>query len=295
MRGAHPERSIHAAIQRGGVVRAGDRVLIACSGGPDSIALTAALHAVAKPMRLALQIAHVNHGVRASAGQDECVVACVAAGLGLPLGVAHLVPLKRGEASLRDARYTALVAAAKRSGSTVVATAHHAEDQSETILLALFRGAGPEGLGGMRARRPLEPHVDLARPFLQIPADALRHYCHLRGLPYAIDPTNADLGLRRNAVRDALEALRPLFPGLDGAVARAAGLVGDESESAGRADLRRHVRARLAREEELRDVDFVHIEAAVRALETGGSGSFHMKAGVRLEIRRGGIAGITRG
>jgi tRNA(Ile)-lysidine synthase len=295
VRGAHSEREIERAIRHASAIRRGDRVLIACSGGPDSVALVAALHDLATSMRLELHLAHVNHGVRASAWQDECVVACVAVAYGLGLEIVRLPADGRNEASLREARYGSLIACARRAGSTVVATAHHAEDQSETVLLALFRGTGPEGIVGMRARRPLAGGIDLARPLLSIPAQALRHSCHVRALPYAVDPTNADLGLRRNAVRGALDALRPLFPGLDEAVARAAALVGDEAQSPQRAALRRRVRASLADQEELRDVEFAHVEAAVRTLETGGSGSFWMKPGVRLEILHGDIAGITRG
>jgi tRNA(Ile)-lysidine synthase len=294
LRRTHPERDIERAIRQGGAIRRGDRVLIGCSGGPDSVALVAALHELATPMRLELRLAHVNHGVRPSAWQDECVAAGVAANFRIELETVHLRPDGRDEASLRDARYAALLECARRAGSTVVATAHHAEDQSETVLMALFRGTGPDGIAGMRARRPLGDGIDLARPLLSVPAELLRNVCHVGALPYAVDPTNADAGLRRNAVRGALEALRPLFPGLDEAVARAALLVGDESEAPQRAVLRRHVRACLAGREELRDIEFSHVEAAVRALESGGSGSFWMKPGVRLEILRGGITGLSR-
>jgi tRNA(Ile)-lysidine synthase len=294
VRGAHAERRIERSLETDGTIRRGERVSIACSGGPDSVALAAVLQAAAKPMRLELRLIHVNHGVRASALQDECVATSVAAALDLPLEVVTLPAAQRDEAALREARYDALAVAATRSGSTVVATAHHAEDQTETVLLALFRGAGPNGFGGMRDRRPLAPKVDLARPLLRVPSAELRRYCHARSLPYAVDPSNADLGLRRNAVRAALEGLRPSFPGLDQAVARAAQIAGDETVSPRRAALRRRVRARLADEAALRDVDFLHVEAAVRALESGASGSFHMKTGLRLEILRGDIAGITR-
>jgi tRNA(Ile)-lysidine synthase TilS/MesJ len=147
----------------------------------------------------------------------------------------------------------------------------------------------------MAPRRPLVAGIDLARPLLRFPADELRAYCHAESLPYAVDPTNTDEDRRRNAVRSALGALRPLFPGLDAAVARAAHLAGDEAREPQRAELRRLVRDRLAREDTLRDVDFAHVEAAVRALESGSSGSFYMKAGICLEIERGAIAGISRG
>ncbi|HVS45408.1 MAG TPA: hypothetical protein VMS32_01960, partial [Verrucomicrobiae bacterium] len=103
----------------------------------------------------------------------------------------------------------------------------------------------------------------------------------------AVDPTNDADGATRNAVRSALEALRPRFPGLDAAVARAADLVAHEQAGSRRAGLRRQVREALREQEGLRDVDFAHIEAAVRALESGSSGRFFMKTGLALAVKRG--------
>lgn len=294
MRGAHPERDLERAIENGGAILPRERVLVACSGGPDSVALLAALHAVAPRMELQLNAAFVNHGTRESAWQDECVVLQLSAQLTIALDVIALQPSDCSEGGLRAARYDGLIAVAKRLGCSVIATAHHAEDQSETVLLALLRGTGLEGLRGMRCRRPLSQGLDLARPFLQIPSESLRAYCHARALPYAVDPSNADAGLRRNAVREALSALRPVFPGLDAAVARAAVVVAEERDASRRAELRRSVREQLSKETELRDIDFVHVEAAVRALEDGRTGTFHMKPGVELRIESGAVTGITK-
>lgn len=294
MRGAHSERGVERAIENGGVIRQAERVLVACSGGPDSIALMAALRAVAKRMHLELSAVFVNHGVRASALQDECVVLQIAAQLEIPLDVVPLGEVARDEQRLRTARYDALIAAARSRGCSVVVTAHHAEDQSETVLLALLRGTGPAGLRGMSGRRRLAAGIDLARPFIGIPSEELRAYCHARALPYAVDPTNADLSLRRNAVREALAALRPFFPSLDAAMARAAEVLSEEADGSRRAGLRRCVRELFAEEDGLRDVDFQHVEAAVHAIEGGRTGTFHMKPGVALRIERGAIAGITR-
>lgn len=289
MRGAKPEAAIEQTVERDGVIRKGDRILIACSGGADSVALGAVLCAVCNPMELQLTLAYVNHGTRESAWQDECVVLRVGATFGIPVRVVQLAGERHDEASMRAARYDSLIAVARDVDANVVATAHHQEDQSETVMLALLRGTGPEGIAGMRPRRELAPGIDLARPLLRIAGDDLRHYCHVHALPYAVDPTNADLGIRRNAVRQALDALRPLFPGLDAAVARTAELVGAEVEQTDRAALRRRVRSALGAEEALRDVDFEHVEAAVRALERGHSGRFHMKTGIELEIAGGNI------
>jgi tRNA(Ile)-lysidine synthase len=295
VRGARPEREIERAIETGGIVSRGESVLVACSGGPDSVALAAALNAVAQPMALTLGLAYVNHGVRPSAWQDECVVLEVAARYELPLQILSLAEAPaRDEQGMRAARYAKLAEAARRQGCGLVATAHHAEDQSETVLLALLRGAGPDGLRGMRARRPLDAGVELARPLIGVASQELRAYCHARALPYAVDPTNADSARRRNAVREALAALRPLFPGLDEAVARAASLLSDERDQTERAHLRRALRRRLADEVELRDIDFEHVEAAVRALEEGRTGVFYMKPGVALRIEGHGIGGMKR-
>jgi tRNA(Ile)-lysidine synthase len=294
VRGAHPERDVERAVEESGLVRRGERILIACSGGPDSVALAAVLRAVAQRLELTLHVAFVNHGVRASAWQDECVALQIAAQFGMPLDVIALAVQARGEQRLRTARYAALMDAAKRWECGVVATAHHAEDQTETVLLALLRGTGPAGLRGMRGRRRLAPGLDLARPFLGIPSETLRAYCHTRALPYAVDPSNADMNLRRNAVREALSALRPLFPALDAAVARAAAVVADERVATRRAALRRSVREQLCIDAELRDIDFLHVEEVVRALERGGTGTFHMKPGLALRIERGSVAGISR-
>ncbi|HVS46839.1 MAG TPA: tRNA lysidine(34) synthetase TilS, partial [Verrucomicrobiae bacterium] len=143
MRGARPQRAIEAEVERDRVVRKGERIVVACSGGPDSVALAAILHALSKRLGLTLTLAHVNHGTRVSAWQDECVVSGIAATFGLPVEIVALDEARRDEGSLRDARYAALLGIARTAGATAVATAHHAQDQSETVLLALFRGAGP--------------------------------------------------------------------------------------------------------------------------------------------------------
>lgn len=287
MRGAKPERAIEESIERDGSIRPGERVLIACSGGSDSVALAALLRAVAKPMTLSLLLGHVNHGLRRSAWQDEAVALRASAALGIPLHVVALENQRGDEASLREARYAALERLAVSQHATVVATGHNAEDQTETLLLALFRGTGLQGLAGMPARRDLAPGVALARPLLRFERSLLRRYVCEAALPYAIDPSNADRHLRRNAVRQALAALRPLFPGLDAAVARTAEVVSGELAQTPASGVRKQVRKTLQEQEALRDVDFGHVEAAVRALQTGGSGRFYMKAGVRVLVEKG--------
>lgn len=295
MRGAKAQRASELHVERDGALRPGERVLVACSGGPDSVALAAILASVAPKLDLTLTLGHVNHSLRESAWQDEAVVLRVGAALNVPVRIAALAPHRADEAALRAARYDALAAMARASASSVVATAHTAEDQTETLLLALFRGTGPDGLAGMPVRRALADGIDLTRPLLRLDHAGLARYCQLYALPYALDPTNADLAYRRNAVRRALEALRPAFPGLDRAVSRTAELLAADAGGTPRAGLRRRVRAALRENEALRDVDFGHVEAAVRALETDGSGRFHMSPGVELRVERDRIEVEKRG
>lgn len=294
MRGAKSERAIEIAVERDGTLLRGERCVIACSGGPDSVALAALLAAAAPTLDLHLTIAHVNHGLRASAWQDEAVVLRVAAALGVPARIAALAGDRKDEAALRDARYAALLQIAVDTGASAIATGHAAQDQTETVMLALFRGSGPDGLRGMPPRRTLGSGVDLCRPLLRYDRSALAAYCQSRALPYALDPTNTDLAYRRNAVREALAALRPAFPGLDEAVSRMAGLLGDERSRADRAGLRRRVREALRENDALRDVDFAHVEAAVRTLESGGSGRFFMNATVEMTVEKGRLAVVKR-
>ncbi len=286
MRGAKPERELERSLLAG--VRKGERLLVACSGGPDSVALAGLLADLRVPLQLTLTLGHVHHGRRASAWQDEAVALRVGALFDLPVLVAGLTPMGAGnEAALRHGRYRALGQLAAKCGANAIATAHTAEDQTETVLLALFRGTGLRGLRGMPERRPLSPGLTLVRPLLRVERSSLHKYCHRRTLPYALDPSNADLGLRRNAVRAALESLRGVFPQLDRAVSRAAEIVHHDAAGADRAGLRRRVLAALQEIDSLGEVSFKHIEAAVNALENGRSGRFFLRSDVELEIGGG--------
>ncbi len=261
MRGARPERALDAIVRREAALPRGTRVCVACSGGPDSVALASVLDRVAREDDLDVILAHVDHGVRASALQDECVVLSVAARLGRRVRVARPHVAGDDEASLRDARYAALTALAVEDGARAVVTAHTAEDQTETVLLALFRGTGPDGLGGIAPRRALSETVDLVRPLLRVTHAELAMELRRSGLPYAIDPTNEARRYRRNALRRPLEELRAEFPHLDRAVARCAAILRDELASTERAAERRALRDRLRDEGLLRDVPFDRIEA----------------------------------
>jgi tRNA(Ile)-lysidine synthase len=265
MRGARPERALDAPARRVLAPVAGMRVVVALSGGPDSVALASLAARIAQADRFDVMLAHVNHGTRPSAGQDECVALAVAAGLGLPIALAHLALAEDDEGTLRTARYEALTEIAQRHRAAIVATAHTAEDQAETVLLALFRGTGPDGLAGMPPRRPLAAGIELVRPLLRATRAELATELRTSGLPYAIDPSNADTRYRRNALRAHLSALRADFPDLDRSIARFAEIARDERDGTPRAEARRRLRDNLRGAAGLRDIGFAEVEAALDA------------------------------
>jgi tRNA(Ile)-lysidine synthase len=265
MRGARPERALDTLVRRAARIAPGAHVCVACSGGPDSVALASVLDRLAREDGYDVTLAHVNHGVRASAGQDECVVLSVGARLGRRVLIARPHADADDEATLRDVRYAALAEIARRAAAGAVATAHTAEDQTETVLLALFRGTGLAGLAGIAPVRALEDGVDLVRPVLRVTHAELATELRRSGLPYALDPTNAQTRYRRNALRGPLDALRAEFPHLDRAVARCAEIVRDEAAETPRSGERRALRERLRAGGLLRDVPFERIEALLDA------------------------------
>jgi tRNA(Ile)-lysidine synthase len=279
MRGARPGAHLDVRVRRAGRFAAGSTVVVATSGGPDSVVLAAVLDRVGRADGFEVVLAHVNHGTRASAWQDECVVLALGARLERPVRIAAC-SVPDDEASLRAARYDALTAIARACGAPAIATAHSAEDQTETVLLALFRGTGLDGLAGMPPRRRLAEGIDLVRPLLRVTRSELRAELQRLALPYALDPTNADVRYKRNALRARLDDLRADFPGLDAAVARCAEIVRAERSGDERAAARDDLRRRLRERDVLRDIPFERIEAA---LDAPPDGRVFLKPGVSLE------------
>jgi tRNA(Ile)-lysidine synthase len=264
MRGARPGAFLDTRVRRVLRVPPHSTVVVATSGGPDSVVLAAVLDRIGRAGDFSVVLAHVNHGLRASGWQDECVVLSLGARLDRPVRIAA-VTASDDEAALRDARYAALEAIARDCGAGVIATAHCAEDQTETVLLALFRGSGLDGLGGMTPRRPLAEGIDLVRPFLRVTHAELQAELRRIGLPYALDPTNELARYKRNALRARLDDLRADFPQLDASVARCAEIVRAERSGDERARARNDLRDRLRKRDLLRDIPFERIEAALDA------------------------------
>jgi len=264
MRGARPGAFLDSRVRRVLRVAPHSTVVVATSGGPDSVVLAAVLDRIGRADDFSVVLAHVNHGLRASAWQDECVVLSLGARLDRPVRIAA-VTASDDEAALRDARYAALERIARACGAGAIATAHCAEDQTETVLLALFRGSGLDGLAGMSPRRPLAEGIDLVRPFLRVTHAELHAELRRIGLPYALDPTNELTRYKRNALRARLDDLRADFPQLDASVARCAEIVRAERSDDERARARNDLRDRLRKRDLLRDIPFERIEAALDA------------------------------
>ena len=225
--------TVVAAVARavGVLVPRGATVLVACSGGADSVALAAAF---ADEHSVRGAIGHVDHGLRAESLREADSVRALAQVLGLPCFVERLQGLPLAafglEAAAREGRYAALARLAVQAEASVVVTAHTRRDQAETLLLRLARGAGPGALGGVRAVRALAPGISLLRPLLSVPRAATEALCKQRGLSFVNDPHNLDPARARAFLRQAWPVLEALNPRLEAALAGTARLLADEDD-----------------------------------------------------------------
>lgn len=241
-------RSLLAEWRRLGLRREGARVVVAASGGADSTALLLALEELNKRALLSidLKVAHLDHGLRGEAGKaDARWIEELARGLGYDFETARAKVAQRARASrdnleqaARRERYEFLTRVAREWGACLVATGHTLDDQAETVLLALLRGSGAEGLGGMKPVRPIsdsETSVLLARPLLGWARRAeTKGYCEARGVCAREDAMNEDESFARVRLRRRVLPLLETFnPRAVEAVARAAGLLRADSEALG--------------------------------------------------------------
>ena len=198
------------------------RVVVAVSGGADSLALMHLLLAARWLPSHALLVAHFDHGLRANSGDDAHFVASEAAKVGLACVVELWQPVsvvRRNVAEqARLARYDFLLRCAKRFNATQIVTGHHQDDQAETFLERLLRGSGVRGLGAMRALRVLEEGaastVVLIRPMLFLSRAEVRDWLARRGLGWREDPSNRTPSARRSRIRhQALPDLQEVADG----------------------------------------------------------------------------------
>lgn len=204
-------------------------VLVALSGGADSVALLALLRAYAAQYGTPLRIAHVNHGIRgeeAIRDRDFCV--SLARAWDIPISVLDAdVPRlcrERGggtEEVAREVRYEFFARVMAEYDIPLLATAHHADDQLETVLLRLTRGTGPDGLCGIPPVRALGDGRLVIRPLLGCEKAVLVAYCHEQGLDFVVDSTNEDISYARNRIRhEVIPHLRAINPAVTDAAAR---------------------------------------------------------------------------
>jgi len=221
---------IRRTAEREGLWQPGDTILAAVSGGPDSTALLHLLRRLSGECGFRLAAAHVNHGFRGEESAREAeFVRRLCAGLGVTLDEAGFdLPSyieetgMNAQAAAREKRYAFLREAAARHGASRIALAHHADDQAETVLMRLLRGAGTAGIAGMPIKRR-EGNVELIRPLLRITKMELLQYCAREGLDFREDSSNLKTVYFRNAVRlEILPFLERYNPNVSASLVRLA-------------------------------------------------------------------------
>lgn len=224
---------VREALRKNGMVAPGETVLVAVSGGADSMALLYSLYWLREEFGIALAIAHLDHGIRPDSAEDLKVVKKAAEDLGLALiydrvDAPSLAKKKRLnlEEAARRLRREFLFRAAKEVGAQKVALGHTRTDLAETVVLHLLRGAGPAGLRGFL---PVSP--PFIRPLILCLREETRRFCELHAIPFRDDPTNLDKKILRNAVRlELLPWLKRYNPRAEEALARAAELLAETAE-----------------------------------------------------------------
>ena len=249
-------RKVTESIKRHRLLSNGEAVLVAVSGGPDSVALLHILNGLREELGFHLEVAHLHHGIRGEeAKEDARFVAAMAERLGihfhlkkvnvpqlrLAAGKGNLEQLARGE------RHRFFIEVARERNINKVATGHTLDDQAETVLMWVLRGCGMTGLGGMSPIRPMEGTNDdvlLIRPLLGVSKDEVLEFLRDRRIDYRVDRTNQDTKLLRNWIRQRwLPQLKERVDAqLPSRLAKEAELIRDEDaflESLARRDLER--------------------------------------------------------
>ncbi len=175
-------------------------IAVAVSGGPDSVALLAALHVIGTTP---IVIAHINHHLRGSESDEDAIfVECLATRFCLPFRVDN-APIPDGasiEATARQHRYEKLLAIAKAENISTIATAHTLDDQAETVVMRLLRGTGLTGLGGIPPVRRWRG-IRIIRPLLAVRRNVVMDFLNVAGLTHRTDSSNVDLRFTRNRIR----------------------------------------------------------------------------------------------
>ena len=234
-------RSLITEWRKLGLPFEGETIVVAVSGGADSMSLLLAIHDLAERKKLThhVIVAHFNHKLRGSESEaDEVFVREQSERLGLEFvsGSARLSKKGNLEQTARAARYKFLAEAADGAGAFAVLTAHTRNDQAETFLLNLVRGSGRDGLAGMRAVRDLGDKVLLVRPLLsRADRTETEEFCREQDVSYRVDRMNDDENFTRIRIRKTiLPALAEINPKIVETLARTSGLLRRDEQADGR-------------------------------------------------------------
>ncbi len=318
-------REVQDYIQTHTLFEPGSRIVVGVSGGPDSVVLLHVLRQLAPSLDIHLHVAHLHHGIRGTdADADAAFVEALARQWGLPCTLEHAdVPKIAAhkkialEQAARQTRYAFLCRTAYDIGAQRIAVGHNADDQAETVLMHVLRGAGPAGLRGMLPATRIQdyrllpqtpkpgPELFLIRPLLAIPRASIAQYCEAQALETRFDRSNLDTTLFRNKLRhEVLPYLADINPRIKQRLRHLAEVVRADYEliqefvrvawdtlqvhaysdafvfdlQGWRAQplaIRRTIirRAAYKLRHTLRDVDFGHIEHAVRVAQEGQTGA----------------------
>jgi tRNA(Ile)-lysidine synthase len=226
---------VKKTINQHRMVSRGDRVLVAVSGGPDSVCLLGVLRTLAMDLNLALHVAHLDHMFRGKESADEALfVSKLAEKFEIPVTIEKFdVPAYCRERGLspqegaREVRYGFLTRVAKTAGASHIATGHTANDQAETFLMRLIRGAGASGLSAIPPARE-----NIIRPLIDITREEVLDYLKETGLAFVTDPSNAKPVYTRNRIRmEVLPVLQRFNPRIVTTLAAEAGQLRDEDEA----------------------------------------------------------------
>ncbi|MFH1578179.1 MAG: tRNA lysidine(34) synthetase TilS [Candidatus Omnitrophota bacterium] len=219
------------SIKRHGLLRKKDKVVVGVSGGPDSTALIFVLNSLRREFSLDLHIAHLDHRLRKDSYQDRKFVEAFAKRLNLPFSWARVDIRKLAtkgsvEEKAREARLKFLFEVAKNVRADKIALGHNQDDQAETVLMRLIRGAGLYGLGSILPKRKIGSWI-IIRPLIEVPRNNIETYLKRRKFKPRIDSSNTDIAYFRNRIRHRLipELIKEYNPNIKSVLANLAGVV----------------------------------------------------------------------